>query len=177
MNSHCKPQISARTGSSTLASLRNSEGISLVSVMLALSLLAVFALVAASLAVNERRTAFNDLSHTQSFVAADSGGEAAIAWLMMSNRPPMITDMATGKVGNQTMTSMMSSSYQDFSFDVRMRPDPDPARIFMMRPRPGYDPTRYMDFFYDVDAAGVAGVDGRSDVSVIVTKLTQLNYN
>jgi len=157
--------------------LGNDRGVSLVSTMLALSLLAVLALVAASLAVNERRTAFNDLSHTQSLVAADSGGEAAIAWLMLSNRPPRITDMATGKVRNQIMTTMASTSNQDFSFDVRMRPDPNPALTFMMRPRPGYDPTRYMDFFYDVDAAGAAGVDGRSDVSVIVTKLTQLNYN
>jgi len=165
----CSPELPAR--------IRSNDGISLVSVMLALSLLGVFALVAASLAVNERRTSFNDLSHAQSFIAADSGGEAAIAWLMMSSRPPMITDMATGKVQNRSMTAMNSSAYQDFGFDVRMRPDPDPNRSFMMRPRPGYDPRRYMDFFYDVDASGEAGTDGRSDVSVIVTKLTQLNYN
>ena len=50
-------------------------------------------------------------------------------------------------------------------------------QAFRTAPRPGYDPTRYMDFFYDVDAVGEAGVEGRSDVSVIVTKLTQLNYN
>lgn len=157
--------------------LADQKGVSLVSVMFALSLLAVFGLVAAGLAVNERRTAFNDLTHSQSFVAADSGGEAAIAWLMVTNRPPRITDMATGKVQDQTMTGMNTSSYQDYAFDVHMRQDPGNPGQFMMRPRPGYQPDRYMDFFYDVDADGQAGPDGHSSISVIVTKLTQLNYN
>lgn len=157
--------------------LLEESGISLVSVMFALSLLAVFGLVAAGLAVNERRTAFNDLTHSQSFVAADSGGEAAIAWLMATNRPPRITDMATGKVQARLATSMDANAYQDYAFDVRMRPDPSHPGFFMKRPRSGYDPNRYMDLFYNVDADGKAGVDAQSSVSVIVTKLTLFNYN
>lgn len=157
--------------------LGNDHGVSLISVMFALSLLAVFGLVAAGLAVNERRTAFNDLTHSQSFVAADSGGEAAIAWLMATQRPPKITNMATREVRAAALTGMDTSSYQDYAFTVRMRPDPTNPGLPMIRPRPGYEPGRYMDFFYDVDADGEAGVEARSSVSVIVTKLTQLNYN
>jgi hypothetical protein len=179
MNAHPTKHTESHPRPSWTQVLQQQDGVSLVSTMLALSLLAVFAMVAASLAVNERRTAFNDLSHAQSFVAADSGGEAAIAWLMMTNRPPLITDMGTGKVRAQGMTTMTSSSYQDYAFDVRMRPNPvpDPNKPFMTKARPGYDANRYLDFFYDVDATGAAGPDGRSNVSVIVTKLTQLNYN
>jgi type II secretory pathway pseudopilin PulG len=158
--------------------LTRDDGVSLVSVMLALSLLAVFALVAASLAVNERRTAFNDLAHTQSFVAADSGGEAAIAWLLDQHGRPNI-DASTGEVEVRSMTAMHTSSYQDYSFDIRMRPNPNPTPDYPWQTeiRPGYDPGHYRDFFYDVDAAGSAGIDGRSDVSVIVSKLTQGGYN
>jgi hypothetical protein len=177
MNAHPMNNHEGRPRRSCTRVLHQQDGVSLVSTMLALSLLAVFAMVAASLAVNERRTAFNDLSHAQSFIAADSGGEAAIAWLLLTNRPPLITDMGTGKVRAQGMTTMTSYSYQDYGFDVRMRPDPRPGIPFMTKARPGYDPSRYLDFFYDVDATGAAGPDGRSDVSVIVTKLTQLNYN
>lgn len=157
--------------------LDDERGVSLISVMFALSLLAVFGLVAAGLAVNERRTSFNDLTHSQSFVAADSGGEAAIAWLMASNRPPKITNMATREVRATSMLNMNTSSYQDYAFKVHMRPDPNDPTLPLIRPRPGYEPDRYMDFFYDVDADGEAGVEARSSVSVIVTKLTQLNYN
>ena len=154
----------------------NEHGVGLVGIMLAVSLLAVFALVAASLAVNERRTAFFDAVHNRSFMAADSGTEAAIAWLQLRDRPPVISDMATGKIVDTSMSSMLLGNDQGFEFDVRMRRDPVTS-VFMTRPRPGYDPNRFLDFVYDVDATGVAGLDGRSDVSVIVTKLTPVNYH
>jgi hypothetical protein len=157
--------------------LRSEDGIGLVSVMLALSLLAVFALGATSLAVNERRTAYNDVVHASAFLAADSGGEAAIAWLMERDRPPALIDFTTGRVAQQATLSMdMYEARQDFGFDLRMRRNPSTG-TFLTMPRPGYDPNRFLDFVYDVDAEGRAGVEGESNVSVIVTKLTSVHYN
>ena len=159
------------------ATLKSESGVGLVSVMLALSLLAVFALVAASLAVNERRTAFNEMVHASSFIAADSGGETAIAWLMIQDRPPAVQDMANGRVNNSFDLTMDMGSHQQYDFDLRMRMDPNTGLPMVPRPRFGYDANVFRDFFYDVDARGEAGVDGESNVSVIVTKLTQVNYN
>lgn len=157
--------------------LRNEAGIGLVSVMLALSLLAVFALVAASLAVNERRTAYNEVVHTTAFLSADSGGEAAIAWLMQGDRPPPLVDFATGQVNQENSLAMdMTEANQSFGFDLKMRRDLNTG-VFMAVPRPGYDPNRFMDFIYDVDAEGHAGLDGESNISVIVSKLTTIHYN
>lgn len=154
--------------------LADQRGIGLVGVMLSVSLLALFALVAASLAVNERRTAFFDSVHNRSFMAADSGTEAGIAWLQVRTRPPRVVDVASGKIVDTGTSSMLVGNDQGFSFSVLARRDPVTGSA--MLPRPGYDPN-FQDFFYDVDATGEAGLDGRSDVSVIVTKLTAINYN
>ena len=157
--------------------LRDEAGIGLISVMLALSLLAVFALVAASLAVNERRTAYNEVVHTSAFLAADSGGESAIAWLMERDRPPALTDFTTGRVNQESALNMdMTEAHQNFGFDLRMRRDLNTGN-FLAVPRPGYDPNRFMDFIYDVDALGQAGLEGESNISVIVSKLTTIHYN
>ena len=149
--------------------LKNQDGVGLVSVMLALSLVAVFAVVAASMAVNERRTSFNELNYTSAFLSADSGGEQAIGFLMVQDRPPVITDMSTWRVDTETGIQMSGHTSQAFGYDMRMRGNP--------RPRKGYDVQKFRDFFYDVDAEGEAGVDGESNVSLIVSKLTNLNYN
>ena len=72
--------------------------------MLALSLLGVFALVAASLAVNEKRSTFNDRVHLNAFVSADSGGEVAIAWLRNQPRPPFVVDFGANMRVHQIST-------------------------------------------------------------------------
>ncbi len=152
-----------------VARLNNQDGVGLVSAMLALSLLAVFAVVAASMAVNERRTSFNDVTYTSAFLSADSGGEQAISFLMVQDRPPVITDMSTWRVDTESNLSMASQTSQEFGYDMRMRGNP--------RPRKGYDVQKFRDFFYNVDAEGEAGVEAESNVSLIVSKLTNLNYN
>lgn len=156
--------------------LRDDRGMGIVGLMVALSALAVFALIAANISVGERRTASLESVHNRSLMAADSGSEAAIAWLQMRDRPPAITDMTTGKVIDSGTSAMLVGNDQGFEFDVAVRRDPV-SGAFLLRPRPGYDPERFMDFTYDIEAAGEAGLDGRSDVSVIATKLTPVNYN
>jgi len=157
--------------------------VGLASAMLALSLLAVFALVAAGLAVNERRTSYNDAVHTRAFMAADSGGESAIGLLRQAERPPTLDDIITARVQQEVDQTLMDgvappagSNHweQEYDYDIRMPNDPNRPR---MRARPGYSGGQFVDFFYDVDAAGEAGTDGGSRVSLIVSKLYQMGYN
>lgn len=156
--------------------LRDQRGVGMVGLMLVLSLLAVFALVAAGIAVDERRGSSLDSIHHRSLMAADSGSEAAIAWLQMRTRPPAVQDVASGKVIDSGNSAMLVGNDQGFQFDVTVRRDPLTGE-YLMRPRPGYDPERFLDFTYDIDANGEAGQEGHSDVSVIATKLTPVNYN
>lgn len=161
--------------------LRRQDGVGLASAMLALSLLAIFALVAAGLAVNERRTSFNDAVHTRAFMAADSGAEAAIGFLRQSERPPVVNDMAASRVSQQFDQSLLEGAVvpqggnhwtQEFDYDIRM-----PTSRPRMRARAGFSGGQFVDFFYDVDADGEAGTEGESRVSLLVSKLYQMGYN
>lgn len=149
--------------------LRSDQGIGLVSSMLALSLLAVFALVAAGLALNARRTTFNELTHVSALLSADSGGEAAIGFLKQNARPPVVTDMDTGLVNAEQSVTLLPEQDQAFSYDLKLRGAP--------RARPGYTYPDFQDFFYRVEAKGEAGVNGESNIGLIVSRLTKMNYN
>lgn len=161
--------------------LKSEAGVGLASAMLALSLLAVFALVAAGLAVNERRTSYNDAVHTRAFMAADSGAESAIGVLRQAERPPILDDVGISRVSQEVDQTLMDgvnapvgSNHweQEYDYDIRM-PNDRPR----MRARPGYSGGQFVDFFYDVNADGEAGTQGDSRVSLIVSKLYQMGYN
>ncbi len=154
--------------------LRSERGIGMVGAMLALGMLAVVALIAAGLAVNEHRSSFNDYVHDASLLAADSGGEAAIAWLRMNDRPPVIEDATTLRVKQTSLNAMLAANEQNFDYAVRMRPNPSNPALPLMMPRPGYDTERFMDFVYDVDANGHAAVEGQSNITIIVNKLNRI---
>ena len=157
--------------------LDNQDGVGLVGAMLAVSLLAVFALVAAHLAVNERRTAFNDAVHERSFLAADSGSEAAIAWLFVQDGP-IPFDVASGTVATTSMDGMLMGNDQGFAFDILAEADSTAASGW--RPaseRPGYSlDLNFVDYFYEVGAVGEAGLEGRSAVELNVSKLTKIGH-
>ena len=114
---------------STIQSLRhqitNDRGVGLVGAMLIVSLLAILGGIIASIAVNERRTAFNDALHSSSLVAADSGTEHAIAWLMVQDNAPNFTDFATRQVGAQGLAAMVTHDHQrfEYSLGVALRPN------------------------------------------------------
>jgi Tfp pilus assembly protein PilX len=147
------------------AHLSSEHGIGMVSAMLALSLLAVFALVAAGLAMNERRSAFNEEVHTGAFLSADSGGEAAINWLRVRESAPPIQDFATLRVANPQETVLHGSQRYDYSIS-----------FVQWRPRAGYAVNTYRDFIYDVDSRGEAGTEGESNVGLTVSKMTRQGY-
>jgi len=158
-------------------SLENQNGIGLVGVMFAVSLLAIFALVAASTAVNERRTAFNDSIHERSFLAADSGSEAAIAWLYVQDQQ-IPYDAATKKVTSAAMDDMLMANDQGFAFDIAMEEDTSQANgLRKVLVREGFsEDLKYVYFHYEIDAQGEAGLEGRSEVRLNVSKLTKTGY-
>jgi hypothetical protein len=153
--------------------VRADAGFGMVSALLALSLLAVFALVAAAVAVNERRSALNEELHTGAFMSADSGGEAAINWLRARDQPPPINNFATRQVANPAETTLRDS--QRYQYQVTM-PLNGPTGLANPQPRPGYGVNTYRDFIYNVNSRGEAGVEGQSNVGMTVNKLTRLGY-
>ena len=150
-----------------LRTLRNENGIGLVSSMLALSLLALFAMVAAQLAVNESRTSQNDAWYTRAFHAADSGSESAIAWLTRQRGHSPITDFASRSVHNTAPESMEAGDGQIFAYDIS---------YVRQRPRMGYEIGSFQDYVYDVASDGHAGPHGNSEIDVRIHKLTRTGY-
>ncbi len=145
--------------------LVNREGIGLVGAMLALAMLGVLALVAAQLASNEKQTSWNEWVHAGSFHAADSGGEAAIGWLLeVPGAPPIPnfgTDMQVSYLGS---TSLEGSQTYSYSMD-----------FLELKHRPGSG-TTFPEFYYDVDSAGSAGSNGNSRIDLMISKQVPLGY-
>lgn len=151
--------------------LRNESGFSMVATMLALSLLALFGMVAASIAVNEQRTSFNELVHSNSMMAADSGTEAGSAWLLTLDNAPKDNGSGTYVVKDEQNGSFVNHAGQSFSFTIQHMEDPlNPGKRWS-RPRPGYTIDGFSDQIYAVDSDGEAGVEGRGSVSVIAHRL------
>jgi hypothetical protein len=155
--------------------LTGESGLGLVNAMLALSLLGVFALVAASLAINEKRSTFNDRVHVNAFVSADSGGEEAIAWLRNQPRPPFILDFSTSMRVYETQDRLMTASLADqkYDYNIRMRSGAEGGPRMH---RFGND-TSFMDYYYVVDSHGEGGSKGESNVSLVVSRLAVGSYN
>lgn len=155
--------------------LTGNAGLGLVNAMLALSLLGVFALVAASLAVNEKRSTFNDRVHLNAFVSADSGGEVAVAWLRNQPRPPFVVDFGANMRVHQISPETMDATDTDQSYDynIRMRSGAEGgARLY----RFGSD-TNFVDYYYVIDSHGNSGTKGESDVNLVVSRLALSSYN
>lgn len=146
-------------------SLGNQDGIGLVGAMLALALLGVLALVAAQLATNERKSSWNEWVHVGSFHAADSGGEAAIGWLLEVPGAPPIPNLGTDMlVSSRGQTSLQGSQSYSYSMDfIRLAHRPGSGVVFP-------------EFYYDVDSSGEAGTDGNSNIELVITKQVPLGY-
>lgn len=156
----------------------HDDGFSLVAAMLALSLLALFGMIAASIAVNEKRTSFNELVHNSSMLAADSGTEAAAAWLLTLDRAPKDLGAGDYVVKDEPYGSFVNHSGQSFAFTVQHMEDPLNPGQRWQRPRPGYsvEEELFYDSIYEVDADGEAGVEGRGQVSMIAHRLFRNAY-
>jgi hypothetical protein len=157
------------------AQLSNDRGIGLVGTMMIVAMLAILGGIIATIAVNERRSAYNDALHSSSLVAADSGTEEAIGWLMLQGDPPTVTDWTLRTVGSQTLSTL--STHEDQRFEYEMNVALTPGGAPNWGPAPGYSTEGFMQVTYDVISGGEAGLEGRSDVAVIVSKIFSSGYN
>ena len=150
---------------SPMQQLMDRRGIGLVGVMLALSLLGILALVAAQLASNERQTSWNEWVHVGSFHSADSGGEAAIGWLLATRGAPPIPNLGVDmRVNTQNSTQLDGS--QSYSYEM------DFSHLAY---KPGSG-TTFPEFYYLVDSQGKAGSKGNSNIELTMSKRVPLGY-
>ena len=88
--------------------------------------------------MNEKRTSFNELVHTNSMLAADSGTEAGAAWLLTLDRAPKDAGGGDYVVKDEIGGSFVNHSGQSFDFQVQHMEDPMNPGFRWSRPRPGY---------------------------------------
>ena len=160
--------------SSVRTSLSNERGIGLVSALLIISLLAILSAVIAVVAVNERRSAFNEVLHSGSLIAADSGTEQAISWLKGQDDIPMVDNLATLQVNAQTLSKLATHSNQRFEYEMNVALNAAGNPDF--GPPPGYDANQFLRVNYDVISSGEAGLSGHSNVAIIVAKVFTSGY-
>lgn len=166
---------------SVARSIGNREGVGLVHAMMALSLLAIFALVASSIAINEKRAAARDVVYTTAFLSADSAGEAAIAWLQLQDGAPAVRKPGAAEsiVHRREDGGMeFAGTRQSYDFTIRAR-DRERDGAPDQRPRPGYqlgDQGGYVDLYYVIEARGESAAAGVSHVELLVSKLLPSGY-
>ena len=140
------------------------EGFAMVTALLVVLVLSVLAVGVVWLAGTEKKTSWAEGVHMQSVFSADAGGEAAINFLRTSETPPIALD-ANQTVRNQASTNLHDSQAYDYT-----------ARFLVARPKPGWDPTKYRDFEYEVQTHGTASQSGDSDIEMVVSRLYQIGY-
>jgi len=139
-------------------------GFALVTALLVVLVLSVLAVGVAWLAGTEKKTSFAESVHMRSTFSADAGGEAAINFLRTSETPPIFLD-ANRTVRNQGTTNLQGTQTYDYT-----------ARFLAAQPKPGWDPTKYRDFEYNVQSHGTAASKGDMDVEMVVSRLYQIGY-
>ena len=140
------------------------EGFAMVTALLVVLVLSVLAVGAVWLATSERKTTAAEATHLRSVFSADAGGEAAINFVRVSDAPPQILDFSTMAVRTQPITALEGS--QHFNYGVN---------FVRKSPKPGWG-VDYLDYDYNVAAAGRAGHQGSSGVAVVVSRLFKEGY-
>lgn len=140
------------------------EGFAMVTALLVVLVLSVLAVGAVWLATSERKTTMAEATHMRSVFSADAGGEAAINFIRVSNAPPQILDFATMAVRTEPVTRLEGS--QQYNYGVN---------FVRKSPKPGWG-VDYLDYDYNIAAAGTAGSQGSSGVGVVASRLFKEGY-
>jgi len=140
------------------------EGFALVTSLLIILVLSLIAVAAVILSGTEKRTSFAESVHNSAVFSADSGGEAAIHFLRLSDSPPKIIDFADNTVHSENDEPVMNS--QEFDFECQYR---------RKRPKPGWG-VNFLDYDYRVESEGRAAAQGRSDVDLVASRLFREGY-
>lgn len=140
------------------------EGFALATTLLIILVLGVIAIGAAWLASGERKTSYAEAVHSRAVFAADSGTEAAINFLRLTDDPPPITDFSDFTVREVGETQVDEG--QRYQYDCRWD---------RKRPRPGWG-VEYLDYDYTVLSTGGAGPEGRTAVQIVASRLFREGY-
>jgi hypothetical protein len=140
------------------------EGFALVTSLLIILVLSLIAIAAVILSSTEKQTSFAESVHNSAVFSADSGGEAAIHFLRLSDSPPKIIDFVDGTVHSEADEQVMES--QEFDFE---------CQYVRKRPKPGWG-VNFLDYDYRVESEGRASTQGRSDVDLVASRLFREGY-
>jgi Tfp pilus assembly protein PilX len=144
--------------------IRNDRGYAMVVALSFIAGLTLLAVIIITVSISEKRTAFNEYSHSRSFYAADAGGEAAINWLRIQNSPPNLLD-AQKHVFVPTGYDTLTDDHK-YRFDVT---------YIKKKTRVGWSHD-YKDFEYTIDADGTSVKESESEVEVQVRRLFKEGY-
>lgn len=141
-----------------------NEGFALVTSLLVILVLSLIAVAAVVLSGTEKRTSFAESVHVSAVFSADSGGEAAIHYLRMSDAPPKIIDHADMTVRSESNSTIQGA--QKFDYE---------CKYSGKQPKPGWG-VQFLDYDYRVESSGHAAAKGRSDVDLLASRLFREGY-
>ena len=141
------------------------DGFALVTSLLVVIILSLLAVAAVVLSTTEKRTTFADSVHDTAVFAADAGGEAAINFLRLCDRPPRYVDDVTRLV--RTISDEPLIDTQEYDYACFVNGWGNPA---------GWD-QNYISLVYRVASNGRASIQGNSDVQLVASRLFRKGYN
>ncbi len=140
------------------------DGFALVTSLLVIVVLSLLAVAAVMLSSTEKRTTFAESVHSSAVFAADAGGEAAINFVRLCDRPPNYID-ATDKTVQAASDQPIEGS-AEYDYDCR----------YVNRSlRAGWD-FNYHDYNYRVASSGRASIQGNSGVQLMASRLFREGY-
>lgn len=144
--------------------ITNDKGIAMVVALSVITGLALLGVIVIAVATSEKRTAFNEYTHTRSFYAADAGGEMAINWLRIQNTPPNMVD-AQKHVSVPTGYDTLSADHL-YKYDIT---------FVRKRLRPGWS-LEYKDFEYMIESDGASVAESESAIELQTRRLFKEGY-
>ena len=152
------------------------DGFALVTSLLIILVLSLIAVAAIIVATTEKRTSFAETVHATALFSADAGGEQAIHFLRMADRPPRILDPFTMRVDTLATTAMYDNPGQQgehggqtYRYECSFA-----GRNWI---RGGGWEMNYANFEYAVDSIGeTAAVGSRRGVRLVVGRIFREGY-
>lgn len=144
--------------------LTNDKGIAMVVALSVITGLALLGVIVIAVATSEKRTAFNEYTHTRSFYAADAGGEMAVNWLRIQSTPPNMLDTQKHVY--------VPTGYDSLSNDHLYKYDITYVR---KRLRPGWS-LEYKDFEYLIQSDGASVAESETSIELQTRRLFKEGY-
>lgn len=149
-----------------IKNLNNNEGFAMVIALGFITVLALLAGIIVAVSTAEKKTAFNEYTFTRSFYSADAGGEAAINWLRVQNRPPDQVDDPNDLVFVPGGMTQMTADHA-YKHEVTYKG---------VQAREGWDYNLYKDYRYWIESDGESVADSEAEVELRVLRLFKEGY-